>query len=213
MPRKAQEKPEKSMPVIEVPVIASLAELDEALAELGRMDAVEAEIAALVSQSSEKLISENAARLMVEVDGKSIAFADRRKGLETAAETFCKSNRANILEEGRKSRELNHGKFGWRDTKAGLDELADFDDKGNPELLDDLLELIREFLAEQEDTLDFSRYVDIKLTWSKTELLADAKKKVIQPRTLARTGFVVRPKGEKFYVEPKSETVESQPTQ
>ena len=207
-------KEEKAAPAaIVAPPITSLAELDQALAAMGRMDATEAEINAQAAQAAAEIIKQNESRLFVDVAGVPVAFADYRAALETAAEKFCAANRANIVEAGRKSRELNHGKFGWRGTKEGLLPLADFDEKGNPELLEELLGSLREKLASENDTLDFTRYVDIKLAWSKSELLSDFQKRIIQPRTLARTGFTLKPKGEEFFAEPKVESIESQPTQ
>src|SRR5579864_7558221 len=94
------------------PRVESLESLDLLLAELARLDALEKRVQADTAEKVAAITQAAQLRLLIEVgDEGPVPLADWRMQLETAAEKFATKNRDNLLEEGKQSRELNHGTF------------------------------------------------------------------------------------------------------
>jgi hypothetical protein len=208
-------------PVYQVwpPRVESLASLDLVLAELGRVAALQQHEAALLDAEVAALTAKTAQRLLIELPGRTpdddykgpIPLADWVPALEEVAQKFCDKHRDNILEDGRKSRDLNHGRFGWRDQAAALEPLPDFDEKGNKKLLKDLLGDLRKALKKLADFADGgARFVDVELKWRKKELLAAHQDDDLPLSILKKTGFTIREESEKFFLTPAANEVESQ---
>jgi uncharacterized protein with ATP-grasp and redox domains len=192
------------------PKVESLDELDQVLAELGRLERLESTAQTELQAKIAELTAEVA--LVVELEGSDepVSFADWRAKLEDAAKKFANKRREEILDEGRKSRELNHGKFGWKDSKAGLEPLADFESDGNPKILDGILVDIRKSMQKLADFVQGgARFVECKLSWRKTDLFKAFKDQDITLSVLKKAGFEPREVTEEFYLKPEAKKVES----
>ena len=194
------------------PRIESLEALDLLMAELSRLEALEQRIAAELKANAAQLTQEAADRLSISLgDEEPMPLADWRSALQAAAEKFCAKNRDALLEEGRKSRDLNHGRFGWRDQPAALEPLPDFPETGNDKILKGLLANLRKALAELADFADGgARFVDVKVTWRKKELLKAYEDQDLPLAILRKTGFAIREEEEKFFITPAAAGVASQ---
>src|SRR5262245_13981541 len=117
--------------------IASLEAADLALAELGRLTALETRLTAACDEKLEAVRRDYAARMIV--DGLKIA--DRRQQLERDVQAFALANRSLICAEGKKSRALNHGTIGFRLGKASLAPIDEESAAGKESILDKLVEL------------------------------------------------------------------------
>lgn len=201
-------------PVYQVwpPKVKSLQSLDLVMAELARVAALTQHEGAMLDIEVGRLTKESENRLTVEIgDQDPMPMADWIAALEEAAKEFCTEHRESLLDEGRKSRDLNHGRFGWRDSPAGLEPLGDFDDKGNQKLLTSLLADLRKALKNLADFADGgARFVDVKLSWRKKELLAAHLDQDLPLSVLKKTGFTICEETENFYITPGENAMQSQ---
>jgi len=162
------------------------------LAELARLEAVEAQIQAEAKLKLDAAAEVAAREMCVTLprSPKAVSFADWRQILKEAAQKFCDENRAELLKEGRKSEDFTHGRIGWQDEKLGLVPLDDFDDHGNPRIPDKLLGQLRAHLQEIATfTSGGARFIDVKVAWRKSELLKAFKDQDISLSVLAKAGF------------------------
>ncbi|MDE2101862.1 MAG: host-nuclease inhibitor Gam family protein [Patescibacteria group bacterium] len=194
------------------PKISSLEELDQVLAELGRMervgsrvnDELASAVAACTSLANGKLVVQPGDALV------PIPFAAWKEQLETAAEKWATRNREEILLEGRKSRKLNHGKFGFREAGGDLVAIEDFPDSGNPKILDGLLKLLRQSLLKLANFVDGgARFIEVKLSWRKKDLLKAYNDQEVTLSVVRKAGFEVSDEFDKFFLTPDSKAVES----
>lgn len=185
------------------PKVESREALDLLVAEIVRCDALEVQVAARTKNETARLKIDAASSLTVQIEGagEPLTIEDWRARLEEAAEKFAVKHRDELLAEGRKSFDLNHGRVGWRDMPAELEPLADFDDKGNQKILKELLKDLREHLRKIATFApDGARFVDVKLSWRKEDLLKAADDGDITLALLKKTGFGLPEKTETFYV-------------
>ncbi|HEY2252489.1 MAG TPA: hypothetical protein VGH74_15555 [Planctomycetaceae bacterium] len=199
------------------PVVSSIEELDQVLSELARVARVEAQSAAAVDAKITALKNEAAADLVVHLTGSRgqehmVIFADWKMGLETAAEGFAKDWRPQLLLDGQKSRDLNHGTFGWRQSPAGLDALEGMPPAGDNTILKKILTALRAALVRLASfAVGGERFIDVKLSWRKKELLTAFQDGFITRATLKKTGFQLREATDVFFLKPDVDKVESLP--
>jgi len=182
--------------------------LDLLGAEIARIDALVAHVGARLKADRARLTSAAAADLIVEVEGakEPLTLEDWRAKLEAAAEKFATKNRAELLEAGRKSFDTNHARFGWKDSRAALEPLPDFDEDGNDKILKALLKELRAHLQKTADFADGgARFVEVKLSWRKDELLKAHADGELTTAILKKTGFTIRDETEEFYVKPQEQ--------
>src|SRR5262245_33005815 len=117
--------------------IASLEAADLALAELGRLPAIETRLQAACDEKLEAVRRDFSARMIV--DG--VKIADRRKQLVTELQAFAVANRPLICVDGKKSRALNHGPIGFRLGQASLAPIDGESSAGEESILCKLVEL------------------------------------------------------------------------
>jgi len=196
------------------PKVESVDELDQVLAELGRMERVQKRTAAWLEAKVATLTTAAAADLVVTFEGEAspLSFADWTVKLEEAAQKYADKHRSEILDDGRKSRKLNHGKFGWKESGELLEALEDFTDAGNPKILDGLLKLLRQSLLKLADFVTGgARFVEVKLSWRKKDLLKAYQDQDIGLPVLRKAGFEVQESVDEFYLKSEAGDVESLP--
>jgi hypothetical protein len=190
--------------------IGSLAGLEAALAELAWMDARQKSSRAKLDADTIALTDRYAAGLVIYVaKGDPVKFDDRRAALEESAEEFCVANRRALLQDGLKSRDVNHGRFGWRNTKPAIVTLKN---PGNSvaawwdKLVDVLLELLAQCAGLPGKSAAF---ISPKPTVNRTKLLEAYEAGRITRAELARLGYKPLPAGEAFFLEPVASCLES----
>jgi hypothetical protein len=199
------------------PRVESLESLGLLLAEIARVDAIANTVKARTAEQLAAVALTAGEQLTVELPGipAPLNFADWRNALVEAAEKFCDKHREEILEDGRKSRDLTHGRVGWELEKQKLEPLDDFDEHGNPRIPEETLAELRQHLNKISE---LARFLDVKVTWRKAELVKAFTDQEIGLRELRRAGFIPaydspKERGEDFYLktfigEAKSEPAE-----
>jgi hypothetical protein len=215
LPLPLPEIPRQPVYTVWPPRVESRESLDLLAAEIARVDALAERIAADAKEEIAAARNRAIERLKIEIEGRKeeqpLNLVDWRAALVAAGEKFCDRNRAALLEDGRKSLDLNHARAGWRDSPAGLEPLPDFDDDGNQKILKALLADLRKDLQKHADFADGgARFVDVKLAWRKKELLSAFNDQELSAAVLRKTGFAIRDEEENFYIEPRTGDVASQ---
>lgn len=209
LPLPPQSVPREPVYKVWPPKIENLGALDLVGLEKGRVQCAIASAAAQLKIDIARLTEEAAARLFVDLGGEQgpLAFADWVAALDAEAEKFCSKNRDSILEEGRKSRDLNHCRVGWRDLPAALEPLPDFDESGNDKHLKDVRAWLREQMNEK---YELGSLIELKLSWRKKEMLKAFEDRDVSLSKLKKAGYTVREEKENFYLDPSTETLQSQ---
>lgn len=194
------------------PKIESDESLELALAEFCRVDAVEKQVKARTSDATARIRQEYAESLVVSVGKeKELPLADWKESLEKAIEKYAKRNKARWIEDGKKSRDFNHGTIGWRKGKPSVQPIGDFTSAGDPGPLDQVIELIRKAMtacAKMVGALR-ARFIDVKVGYRKAELLKAIKDKELDPEELAKIGFEYQNGEDTFFIDPKIDDVSS----
>ncbi|MFZ1009696.1 MAG: hypothetical protein WAN65_22850 [Candidatus Sulfotelmatobacter sp.] len=207
LPLPAPEIPRKPVYAVWPPRVESREAFDQLVAEIARVDALEAHTALRVKEEKDRLTSEAAAALTIEIEGASepLTLEDWRAKLLAAAEKFATKHRDELLAEGRKSFDTNHARAGWKDSRPALQPLEDFDEDGNDKILKAILKQLRLHLQKVAEFADGgARFVEVKLSWRKKELLSAHKDEELPLSILKKTGFTVREEFEEFYVNPQT---------
>lgn len=208
LPLPPVEIPRQPIYTVWPPRVESRESLDLLVAEVARVDALEARLDADAKDDVARIKTEAAQRMFVNIDagdgkGFPLPLADWRAKLVAAAEKFADKHRAELLEDGRKCFDLNHGRVGWEDSRPALEPLPDFDEEGNDKILKKLLKELREALQNVADFTDGgARFVDVKLKWRKKELLAAHEDQDLPLAILKKTSFTIREEREEFYIRP-----------
>ena len=201
LPLPAVDVPREPIYQVWPPRVESREALDLLVAEIIRVDALVDHARADLKQEVARITNNAAADLAITFDGNEMPLADWRAKLVAAAEKFCDRNREKLLEDGRKSFDTNHGRAGWQDSKPALEPLPDFDEDGNDKILKGLLKELRLHLQKTAEFADGgARYVEVKLSWRKKELLKAHSDEELSLAILRKTGFTVREETEEFYV-------------
>jgi phage host-nuclease inhibitor protein Gam len=195
------------------PAISSLDEADRTLAELGRLDALEAKASAdcdrLIAQAKERC----AAALVVEVDGVEVAIATRRDQLRDGLRVWADANRADLLEDGKKSRKLNHGEIGWRMQRDKLGAVPGGTIAGNATVLDQVIAHLQRacdrFKLFAAGTL---RFIKIQVSFDRTALLSAHARGEVSAKELKAAGYELVAGDDEFYATPAKVDLASQPT-
>ena len=199
-------------PTVKLP-IGSLDGVECALREWAWINATETAINARADKRVAAERQAAAEKMQLLIGAEHVPFADRRKALIAAIEEFVTPNREALIEEGKKSRELNHGTIGFRQRKATLAAVEGGEPAGNAKILDGI---IRFCLAALEKFTLFSagciHFVTIQCKFDRTAILKAAQAKQVTAAELRRVGFTVRPAEDEFFAEPKALAVSSPET-
>lgn len=203
--------PRNPLYVVYPPRFESLEALDLGFAELARLEALEKHVRHRIDErilALTKEAQEELAVILNDKDGKPLRLtaADWRKMIEEAAEEFCTKRRRNFLEDGKKSRELNHATFGWRSQKPRLEgELGDL-----APILSAIVKLVEKATGYISKLAGFLR---IKIEWDRAAILKGMVSGSMPAAIRERIGGEVINPPDKFYIELKTFGVESQPAE
>lgn len=189
------------------PKIKNLEALDLAAVEKRRVECAIEHEATQLEIAINRLKAEAAARLHVDFgEGVGlIPFADCLAAIDKEAERFCSDNRAALLGDAKKSREINHCEFGWANQTPGLEPLEGFEKEGNEKLLES--EKVNARCSLSKELADL---IEVKLTWRKRNILKAFDDKKVQRRILVKTGFQPREVKEIFYLDTSKGLLQSQ---
>jgi len=193
------------------PKIDSDQVLNEALHEIGYMDAYEAEQKAALKLRIDELTAEFQERLTIHAQKEKLpmSIAEYRNSLNEAIEKYCTKNRVKILEDDKKSREFTHGTIGWRDSKAKIDFCEGYSGSKVEKLVDKIvtggvLKRVRKLLASLffVGTRPVSLICEPKLSFSKTSTLKAYQDGKLKDEHLDAIGVCYVEPGEDFYIKP-----------
>lgn len=192
--------------------LLSLEAADQALEELGRLNAREAAIQAECDREIARVREHHSARMHIQVDRVETTIADRRQLLLNAVEKFAAENRESILEGESKSRELNHGTIGWRAAPRKIEPVEGGAASGNPKIIDALMIYLRGLLSGFK--LLASKVVGaikVQVSFDKRALLKLALDKDVSAAELRKAGFFLAGGEDALYVNVKTQEVSSLP--
>ncbi len=191
--------------------IASLEAADEALAEIAQLDARERAVQAECDKDLKRIREQYSARMRVTVAGVLMPFADRRAALMTAITLFAEAHKAGILEKGSRSRQLNHGTIGWRESRATLVPAVEgAPTAGNAALLDKLVAHLRLALAKFTGMASkIACSMKVTVSHDKPALKKLLENKEITAAELRKVGFVIGGGEDTLYVDVKAADVSS----
>lgn len=183
------------------------------LAEIARLRALEKQVQAECDRELGLVREKFANQFTIVVDGQQVAIKDRCEQLETAVEDFATEHRETILEAGKKSVDINHGRIGWRNGQRKL--VACGTPKAFGETLDLLVAALRRTL--KRFTLLFAigdaQFFNVQLTMNKEAMLIAFERDEISAAELKKVGLAVEEAGEKFYLTVKAQDIASQTAQ
>lgn len=191
--------------------IGSLEGLEYALRELAWMKATEERLAAQhdkdVSARKDAMLQKLV--IVVGPEGQTQTFDDRRAAIKAEAQKYCTFYRRRLLEKGAKSRKLNHGWFGWHESKPVVVEL-ERPGKGPGNWLDTLCKLLMKAWAALPGLYGrAARFMKPKPTILKGELLKAFQEKQITPAELRQLGYRYRKPVDVFILEAFTQELES----
>ena len=205
------------------PVIGSDADVDTGLAELGYYAAAEKRLKAEADAKIARIIEQFDASLVVTIDGKPVAFADRRRAVEAAIERYATAHRERLTADGGKTVRFNHGTIAWRQTPprfdyadpkqrkqavlARLDKLV-----GLFAAVASLLERIAVFGAGR-DRCRLGDIITLKPDVSLTAIKAAHEKGRLSKADARKIGLVYVERGEAFQIKPNDQPLESHSAQ
>lgn len=191
-------------------VIESLEQLDGAMRELAQLDGMEATCKAELDKQIKTLNEAHAARLVTDIGGKAVKFADRRSILSDAIERYATAHRAELLPAKKKSRELNHGEIGWkksRDMVIPIAAPATTEAVPKPKSILDtwvekLLEQLHWVLGEWEPLKGLTAYVRIKVETDEAGLITAYRDRKVSDAQMTALGYRFETGEEKFWCKP-----------
>jgi phage host-nuclease inhibitor protein Gam len=193
--------------------IANEADLDLALAELGRLAALEKGLSAKCDQRCSEIREQFQQKMIVELDGEDVPLHVARQQLETAIEFYANQHREQLLAGLRtKSRRFTHGTIGWQFQRAGLKCVDATGPKAwLSELAAKLLPQLHKLLAKCCILPDvpFESFVDLELSWSKKRILDAYASEKLKAAQLKKLGWKLIPGREQFKIEPAESDVQS----
>jgi phage host-nuclease inhibitor protein Gam len=198
------------LPLLKPPTSREAA--DELLLEMGRLNALQARNKADFEKELATLKQKYSARNTVDVDGKPMAIADRMIQFEVALAEYAEANKAELIDEKKRSVKLNFGAIGWRKQPDGLEAVDGQSNAGRASLLDRL----HEYGIEQMATFpDLSQpalaCLNVQITWRRDALLHAAQDKRVDAVELRRIGFKVVEGEDNLQLKPAPVDLSSQP--
>lgn len=101
--------------------IESDEQVEQALRELAFIDAHSASVSHQIDEQVRKLRQEQSQRLQLRIDDVDVPYAQRRRDLETALESYVRSSRPQLPKaKGKKSEEFRHGVVGFREQRSSV---------------------------------------------------------------------------------------------
>lgn len=191
-------------------VIGSIEELDDALRQMSELDGREKKLKADLDRKVEALKEEFAGRLLVEIDGESVKFADRRSILSDAIERFASGRKAELLPEKAKTRKLNHGEIGWkkaRDVVAQLPAPAPTKKQPKPvtpyaALCDKLLKALQKCVEAFPLLKGLAPYVRVTVAVDEATLITAIRDRKLTDDEVARLGYRFVEGEDEFFFKP-----------
>lgn len=197
-------KPPKAKKWKAPPIVCeSVEQTDELLREWSEMDATEesakADKAAAVKAATDAMKK----RLWVAYSEGKVTFADERLRITDAIWGFATAHRAEILEHGLKSRQLNYGELGWRDGLDSIVPYAGVPEEGEPKVFESLLMHLRAALTGFAGlTPAMLQCLVINLAWSRDLLHVALAGKMVTPEEMRLIGLRLEAGKENFFVKP-----------
>lgn len=190
-------------------VIESVEQLDAALAVVGDLDAAKACANANLDQALAAVRDEHNRNFMCELDsGELIPIDEVRGQLVGQIEKYATKHRKELLTGDKKSVELNHGTIGWRKQKDKVEDI----DLPEEEQAKGLLARCLKAVANVATTLTLklgkvllTDLVQVKVTWSKPDVLKAFNEGKLTAAQLKKQGLEVVRGEDQFHCEPKSE--------
>lgn len=188
--------------------LRTVAQVDDALREMGALDATKAQVKRDLDQAIAAAKDEARKKLLTDTADGQLPLDDWRARLETAVAAYCEKNRAKLLDGDAKSRKLTHGAIGWR---MGQDSIEALEGE-----LDTVVEEFREkVLPKLIETLDglkihgvsASLFLQVDAAFNLSGLLQAIDQKRVSPAEVAKLGLQVRPAEDRFYCTPAKHTV------
>lgn len=191
--------------------LASTEALDAALRELGTMAGTEKKLKAALDKAVEELKAKHAEKLVVEVDGEPVKFADRRSILLDAIERFSTAHRQELIVNG-KSRRLNHGEIGFKKARDVVEQLpAPKITEKNPEPKSPLETWVAKLtvqlvtvLAKFTHLAGVAPYVRIQVSVDEASLITAIRDKRVDADGVKRLGYKFVPGGDEFWCKPSA---------
>ena len=202
----------KSPTPLPPPAIQSLAQADQALRELGEIARQHADQKAQCDEAVAAVVRAAADKMVVEVDGLSVTYADRRRKLEADLEQFVFAFREQLFPPGeKKSLELNHGTIGLRLSTPKVSTVKGITERKA------LATLCDKFLARVMRALSVCRLgfgklnewiVVLKPALNKEGILSKYAAGAIGNKSLLRYGLCVLPGKDEFFCEPNISNIQ-----
>lgn len=204
--------PRGQPPAIKFP-IGSLEGLEHALREMGWMAAAQKKFKAALDSRVSTETDAYLARLVIFVDGSPVTFKDRLEAIELEAEKFCREHRKNLLDGQGKSRELNHGTFGWRKKAAAVVAL-DRPGPGPGKWFDKLVALLEKVWRKLPGLPGRSAaWMSPKPAVNRTKLKEAFEKDQVTSAELKQMGFRYVPESDEFFLTASSQELDSTSTE
>ena len=203
----------QSAPSVEV-AIASLEAADQVLAELGQLEAKQKELTAEYKAAEIKLKKEFEPRHKITRSGVEMTIADRMKQLRQALTEWANANRDRVLDDKKKSRDLNHGTLGWKKTVRKLMPVAGGSESGNAGILEAIVGFLNKALESYSlFKAGCLRFVKVQVHFDREALFAAHQKNELSDEELKTAGFdVTGGDADEFYFKQAKADVKSHAT-
>lgn len=201
----AEKKPAKWKPA---PVVcSSLEEADDLLRQWQELDTIEAQ-AKLDKQAATKQATDDfKSKLFVEFPEGKVSFGDRRTAFESAIRAYAEKHRDAILLEKLKSRRLNYGELGWRESPDSIKPYAGVPDEGNTAVLEQLHQHLRDSLASFKGLKpELLACLSIDIAWSREALAKAINDKQLAREDLRPIGLRLEVGEDEFFCRPAKAT-------
>ena len=208
------QRPAERLPL--KPLIDTREQLDRALHEYAwlkyREDLITAKHRHLIEQVTDLFQRE----LFLEVDGESVAFADRRAVLEAVIEQFANEHRDALCAGDAKSVTLTHCELAWKRSRDSIGFVKGYDATRVVKAIDklgDVISRIASFCQRLwlfDNSVHPHELVDVKLSLSKTKAKAMYDGDRITRKQLQQIGLVFVTGVEQFHIKPHEHPLRSE---
>ena len=212
MAKKSKSAP-PALPAPATKALASLAEADDALFNLGVLYGRQDEATAKFKAEIQRVTDEHAKTLFIEMEGVPVAIADRCQELEEQLRAFGASHRSDICVEDKKSIDLNFGKLGYRDQSTSMKPIEKGAAPAVKKLIEDLCAQVLVILKACKifKKLPASPALTFKIDFDKAELKRAFKAKELTAAELKKVGYEMVTPPEQFFFEVHQKDLKSLP--
>jgi hypothetical protein len=187
--------------------LKSEADVNAALHELGWLQQQSAAVDADTKQAIEQLKEQAARELTLDVDNEEVTFATRIDSLTTAIERFLQKNSAKLFSGDLQSKELSHGRIGWKRVADAVVFLHGRDEKAALKAITEKTNVARrcaKWLTEAWGKLTFAQFLRLKPELDKTALKEAWQRNPTLRPALRALGLKVETDRREWVIEPAS---------